>query len=155
MTYSIYTLKHPITLRIIYVGCTENPKNRQLTHKSNYLKKYGFEPLFEVIETHDNSFDAFEREWELIQQFCKEFSLMQDTETKRPGKRKNFPARLFQQDRRQQYYTVKDVMVEYNVSRSAIYRQMKEKGVDPYKIGPRSIRLSRSQINQIFHTQNL
>jgi predicted DNA-binding transcriptional regulator AlpA len=122
----------------------------------NYLKKHGFAPLFEVIETHDNSFDAFEREWELIQKFCKEYPLLQDTENRHPGERKSFPARLFVEERRgmQQYFTLKEVMAEYNVSRSAIYRQMKEKGIDPYKIGPRSIRLTKPQIKELFNTQN-
>jgi predicted DNA-binding transcriptional regulator AlpA len=52
----------------------------------------------------------------------------------------------------EKYYTIKQVMQNYNVSRSSVYRRMKEKGVDPVKISNRSVRLREDQIKELFKT---
>jgi predicted GIY-YIG superfamily endonuclease len=67
MPYSIYTLSHPGTGEIFYVGCTSNIPNRMRAHsysnakclakygkltqaKDHYILSQRIEPVFHVIE---------------------------------------------------------------------------------------------------------
>ena len=42
----IYTLAHPVTNQIFYIGATEAPNRRHRDHR----KRLGFNPIFEEIE---------------------------------------------------------------------------------------------------------
>jgi hypothetical protein len=76
----IYTLSHPITNEVRYVGKTVNPKQRKHnhsniardkgTHKRNWinlLKTQKLRPLFEIIDEVDSDWKFWEKYW--ISQF--------------------------------------------------------------------------------------
>lgn len=75
VTY-IYTLSHPLTGEVRYVGKTTNPKQRKSnhsnrardkgTHKRNWinsLKVQGLKPLFEIIDEVHDDWKFWERYW--------------------------------------------------------------------------------------------
>jgi hypothetical protein len=65
--YAIYTLRNEGSNDIFYVGCTKNLKNRLLLH----IKRFGFVPCMEVIETvySETGLDARNTEVYWIHQF--------------------------------------------------------------------------------------
>lgn len=81
MQVYIYTLEHPITQEVRYVGKTKNPKMRfqnhlnkshnKHSHKTNWiesLKKEGLKPVMKIIEEVDeNNWQFWEKFW--IHQF--------------------------------------------------------------------------------------
>lgn len=48
-------------------------------------------------------------------------------------------------------FTFKEVTEKYKVTTMFIYRKMKELGLDPIRIGTRSVRLTGDQLRQIFN----
>ena len=46
----IYTLSHPDTKEVVYVGSTYLPESRKYAHK----KRYSFIPVFEILEVIKN-----------------------------------------------------------------------------------------------------
>lgn len=69
MLYSIYLIKCPKTLQVMYVGASKNLKERFIKHLSEKtnklkyewvldLKKNGYYPLFEVIKSGLSKYDA-------------------------------------------------------------------------------------------------
>jgi group I intron endonuclease len=75
MIIYIYTLKHPITNEVRYVGKTNNPTRRYYDHLYRKVKTYkgnwvrsvlneGLKPLFEVIEEcNETNWEERERYW--------------------------------------------------------------------------------------------
>lgn len=52
--FCIYTLSHPITYSVFYVGCTYQPKQRKATHMRNktfVAHCSGLKPVFKIIDT--------------------------------------------------------------------------------------------------------
>lgn len=70
--YSIYVLKHPVTLKIVYVGSSCRPNYRKATHKWLFFKKYQYVPIFQVLEIIADCKTAKAREVELIIKYRKE-----------------------------------------------------------------------------------
>lgn len=164
MTYHIYTLKHPETLEIFYVGCTSQPIARERAHTLNYNRTKGFIPVFEVVEKIEGSAsDAIAREWELIQEYSKSHNLQQDIKTRRPGnvrrrelwasseKVQSFYLEL-EQERiaSYKYYPFKVVAEKFNISVLRLRQMLEEKNIKPYQIGTRSYRLRTDQIEKLF-----
>lgn len=85
MTHFIYTLTHPKTNQVVYVGRTYQPDVRFATHKTNFKKQHKFVPIPAIVETHYDFSYAHEREWELTQYYNKISPLMQSCDRKRIG----------------------------------------------------------------------
>jgi len=49
-----------------------------------------------------------------------------------------------------QFFSIKEVQAKFKVSRSLIYKKMKAKGIDPLKITCRAVRLSETQVKELF-----
>lgn len=86
MIFYIYTLKHPETLKVVYVGCTSNTKARLASHRTVYSWKYKYEPIMSVIEQHDCNTKAKNREWELIKFYNNISPLNQNCKQKMTGR---------------------------------------------------------------------
>jgi hypothetical protein len=66
MRFYIYTLAHPETKEIFYVGQTAWWPNRAEQHKNNYLRTKGFAPIFELVEECNEELyriDPIEQYW--------------------------------------------------------------------------------------------
>lgn len=76
MQIFIYTLSHPITNEVKYVGKTVNPKQRKHNHSNsardkgtykrnwiNYLKAQNLRPKFEIIDIIEEDWKFWERYW--------------------------------------------------------------------------------------------
>lgn len=163
MAFSIYILRHPDSKEVVYVGCTSNPDTRYKQHCYNFLRKFGFSPEFEIIDTIDDYDTALDKEWELIQEHKETVASFQHTKFPMPGRlpKSHYDVQVkkavvlaTEQKRFYQFYRFKDVMENYKVTRTTLYRLMKERGIDPYMIGKRSPRLREDQIEKLFNTVN-
>lgn len=89
MTYYLYLLLHPETKEPVYIGCTSIYPSRMRTHKYNFKKDYGFEPIPEILEAYNNVDYAKSREWKLVQQFSRLHHLNQTTNKYKTGRLPN------------------------------------------------------------------
>lgn len=92
MKVYIYTLEHPITKEVRYVGKTKNPKERfhnhcnrlhnEHSHKRNWinsLKKEGLRPVMKILdEVLDSDWKYWEKYW-ILQLRCWGFNLVNHT----------------------------------------------------------------------------
>lgn len=80
MKYYVYTLAHPITNEIRYIGKTNRLiqtlsrhfRDKKLTYKTSWiksLKRQNFKPVIEVLEEFDNELESYQAETYWIRQF--------------------------------------------------------------------------------------
>jgi predicted GIY-YIG superfamily endonuclease len=158
MPFSVYILKHPDSRQIIYVGCSFKPVRRAYTHACNFLRKYGFVPVFEIVEMFDDYSTALDREWELIQLHKETVEPYQFTKRPMSGRlpkefydiKEIIESVHYQSSSVPQFFTYKDVVEKYKISFADLKRLMKAKSIQPHMFGARTSRLSQQQLNELF-----